>query len=380
MNDRQNDAKSRSLFSIVFMPTLRCNCTCSHCFEKLTAVSMDDSLYEKVFEALRAIANEVACDTLRIYWQGGEVLSMSPESVRNALYEEQRVFAGSGVKTERHLQTNLMPYESRRWRDIVRLFDVNTVSSSLDFPNLYRKTAGIGPEQYNAVWLKKKAEVEADGFAVSVISLINRGTLEIGARRFYDFYEREARVKNLQINLPFPGYNVEPRPLDRDALTRFVIELYRIWIERGRSLNLSPFKALEERILDRPTPILCGFSYSCAKSLIAVGPRGEVGQCDCWVCTFPEHNYGSLFTHSARELLEAQSRRAFVDRALLLASQTKCGECRFFQVCYGGCPIRAFALNGNMHTPDYYCPVYFELFSTILDQGELQWKASHDAI
>lgn len=352
-----------SVFSIVFIPTLACNCECLHCFEHLG--QPPDCDWDVVFTRVREMAEEVGCDTLRIYWQGGEVLTMSPDAVLAILDAEQRAFADVPISVERHLQTNLLLYDGPRWKHVLERFELQTVSSSIDYPNLYRVAPGLSGEDYNAAWLEKKEQVEADGFDVSVISVVNEATLETPVQRFYDYYV-ERGIRSFQLNLPFPGTKGGIEPLQLPRLGRFLVELYHHWIGDDRRSNLSPFKALEERLGGSWAPLVCAWSFSCASSLIAIGPTGDVGQCDCWVSTYRQFDFGSVFTHSARQLLNAPQRQSFKQRGLELAWNSRCGQCRFWSVCHGGCAVRAFTLEGKLNEPDYYCPAYRTLFSEIL--------------
>lgn len=113
----------------------------------------------------------------------------------------------------------------------------------------------------------------------------------------------------------------------------------------------------------------CVWSYSCAKGLVCVGPDGQAGQCDCWVAAYPEYNYGSFLGDSIEAVLASPNRKALLDRPLRLARETSCGECRFWAICHGGCPVRAFAFTGDSQEPDHYCRVYQAMFSAVLDEA-----------
>lgn len=360
------------VFSVVFVPTLSCNCTCTHCFEKLTRECIDDVDFTRAFARIRDIAEYLSCKKLRIYWQGGEILCLRPESVQKAVDDAAEVFCGSGIEVEHHLQTNLLLYDSARWKSVVRNFHLGTISSSLDYPNLYRKTPTLTVHEYTGEWLRRKEEAEQDGFCVSVVSLPNPQTLELGAERFYHFFADEVRIKHVQVNLPFPGDSKGLQSLDLGQLTKFMTDLYRVWVSSNRKIHLSPLQAMEERIFHDRGVLPCCWGYNCANSLLAVGPNGDVGQCDCWITTFKGYSFGNLHQPPA-ELLNSRNRETFHERPLELMKHSKCGECRFWKMCFGGCPVRAMTLSGDIFSPDYYCPVYYDLFS-------LMWDSSGDAL
>jgi radical SAM protein with 4Fe4S-binding SPASM domain len=316
------------------------------------------------------LAREVQCGTLKLYWQGGEVLSLDPRSLEKGLDIAERLFRSSGISLEHHLQTNLLLYASRKWKSVLGRFSLATISSSLDYPNLYRRGRSLAPREYAGVWLQKKQEAEDDGYSVSVVSLPNHETLKLGAERFYRYFEQEMRVSNLQVNFPFPGKDDGVQSLDLGGLARFMTDLYDVWLASNRSLNLSPFVRLEDRLLRNRGNLLCNWTYTCADSLLAVGPQGDVGQCDCWVTRFTQFNYGSLTPgNGAKALLQSPQRQRFLDRPLHLARLSRCGECRFWAICFGGCPVRAFTFTGTIESPDHYCPVYHSMFSIVSERA-----------
>jgi len=355
-----------SVFSVVFMPTLSCNCNCMHCFEMLDGRRIDIDNWENVFSKMFELAEEVGCLTLRLYWQGGEILSLEPGTVQRGLEVAASIFAGSGITIEHRLQTNLLLYNSSKWKDVVSQFGGQAVSSSLDFPNLYRRTASLNGNQYNQEWLKKREEVEKDGFAVKIISLPNPETLRLGAERFYNYYKQEVCAESVQVNFPFPGKNRGLQLLDVDRFALFMTDLYEIWVASGRELNISPFIPLEERFLRNRGVLWCMWTDSCARSLIAMGPEGEVAQCDGWISPYREFLFGSIADQPLGKILKSDHRRRFVNRSLQMIRDPKCGYCKFWKICWGGCPLRAYAITGDLFTRDPYCQVYHAIFTAIL--------------
>ncbi|MCC6699742.1 MAG: SPASM domain-containing protein [Candidatus Hydrogenedentes bacterium] len=323
-----------------------------------------------------ALATRSGCCTLKVFWQGGEILCLSPDSVHRGLDGAEQVFRDSGIAVEHYLQTNLLLYDTGRWKDVLLRFQNGNVSSSVDFPNVYRRAGSRSGDEYNRYWLEKKNIAERDGIRVSVIALPNSETLELGAQEFYRYYRDELRVRALQVNLPFQGNAGPPVVLDLERLSAFMVELYETWLRNKRDLYLSPFTYFEDRIFGAKITLPCIWSYTCAKGLVCVGPDGQTGQCDCLVATRPEYNYGSFLEGSMGAVLSSPNRNAILDRPLRLARETSCGECRFWAICHGGCPIRALAFTGNIQEPDHYCQVYQAMFSAIVDRTVTPWFVS----
>ncbi len=357
-------------FSIVFIPTFSCNSNCSHCFEEITPSVFNDKDWMSYFRNLKDFAADRKLNRLLIYWQGGEVMNLGHEIVKNGLQNCAEIFNGSGVELEHHLQTNLLLYDSN-WSGIIHEYFRGGISSSLDYPNLYRTTEHLDQNRYSEEWRKKKNEAEKDGLVVNLITLPNVSTIEKGASAFYNYFKDEIGVRNVQINFPFTGVSGKhPFPLDLDKFGDFMINLYDVWVDSDRYLNLNPFFALENKINKNDGRLPCCWSYNCADYLFAVAPDGEVGQCDCWVSTHKDYSFGTLGKESTEEIMESQQRELFLDRPIKMIHDQECGECSYWMICFGGCPIRAFTCSGDIYKKDQYCPVYKRIFSTVFDNAQ----------
>jgi uncharacterized protein len=356
-------------YSIVFIPTWNCNCTCEHCFEKIIPQVIEDGLWGIFFSRVKTIARTMELNKLTIYWQGGEVMCIPPKTVSKELAKGEELLADLDCVIEHHIQTNLLLYTSE-WGEIISRFFSGSISSSLDFPNAYRSTPTLNRDEYTDAWMKKKEEAERDGFVVSVVTLPNEQTLSLGAEHFHRFFKDEVAVRNVQINFPFPGIKGDtPPPLDKERLAAFLEDLYVIWRESGRYLNMNPFNPIEKRLLKNQGSLSCAHAYACADCLLAVAPDGEVGQCDCWLSTRKDFNFGNLTELPVDNLLESKNRQLFLQRPTRMIKDELCGKCEYWKICHGGCPIRAFAFTGDLFSRDYYCEVYRRLFSTILESN-----------
>jgi len=360
----------RGDFSIVLIPTFACNGACSHCFEKISPQSVNREEWPEYFSRIKELANYKKVDKLLLYWQGGEVMMMGARAIRKALEVCADTFSDDGIALEHHLQTNLLLYD-RKWREIIARYFRGNISSSLDYPNLYRVTAGLDCAGYVDAWFEKKKQAEADGFVVNIITLPNVSTLELGAVEFYSYFKDRVGVSNVQINFPFPGLDSEkPEPLKLDRFADFMEELYQVWVDSDRYLNLNPFYALENRLYGNTGRLPCCWSYNCADYLVAVSPDGDIGQCDCWVATHTDYNFGLLGRQPIDEIFTSPERGRFLNRPATMINDPDCGQCPYWMICFGGCPIRALSFTGDLYSKDYYCPVYKRIFAAVIECGQ----------
>ena len=173
-----------------------------------------ETIIDKVLDHMDA--NQIGA--LTIHWQGGEAMLLPPDWYQQAFDLIQSAAAAHGKHVDHGLQTNMLAYSPKWDRVIAEMFG-NSVSTSLDYPNLYRKVRGRGPEHYDALWASKVRAARAAGIDVKVISVLNQATLEIGAERFYEHLVDELGVSDFQINTPFPGgrTNDVKRDMDLDV-------------------------------------------------------------------------------------------------------------------------------------------------------------------
>lgn len=359
----------RRRFALIVVATWLCNARCDYCFERRLRRSIREPEWGPIADFAAQLVDRLAIDELDLYWQGGEVLALGPESLRFGLETVRRVLGCSRATVRNYMQTNLLLYDEG-WRDLLREHFEASLSSSLDFPNLYRRTPRLDPQEYSAAWLEAKKRAEDDGFTVSAIAVPNQGTLQRGARRFLEFFRDEAGVKNVQINLPFPGHAAgAPAPPDPEALADFFDELFDHWVAGGRVPNLNPFTMLEAAYRANSGRLSCCWCFSCAEGIMAVGPGGIVAQCDCWLSTHPDLHFGCVTDGPAEHLLGSPVRDAFRDRPAEMVRDPLCAACPYWASCHGGCPVRAYTFTNEFHSRDRYCAVYRRVFERVQHGG-----------
>jgi radical SAM protein with 4Fe4S-binding SPASM domain len=370
------------VFSLILLPTLRCNADCDYCFEDKTDdwLSLDrlQVLIDKVLDHL--VANDIG--ELTIHWQGGEAMTLTPSWFLGAHDLIGTAAAARGRRVSHGLQTNMIGY-SPKWNDVIRDVFGNRVSTSLDYPNLYRHRRGRDPADYTERWRRNLHLARAAGIDVQVIAVPNPATLEIGAERFYRYFVDELEIRSFQVNTPFPGGAPNPvkrlLPLDPDALACFFVELAEIWLARGyeSGVRVGPFDELLSDFNGDRALLPCIWTDDCANHMIAIDARGHVAQCDCWVASYPDHRFGNLFECASLGELLATSAvlDRFHQRPVKLVQQD-CIACDYLALCHGGCPVRAYSVYGTLLEKDPYCAVYRALFGHMAAAASTLARAS----
>jgi uncharacterized protein len=248
-----------------------------------------------------------------------------------------------------------------------------SIGSSLDYPNLHRRTVGGSPRDFNRTWVERFREARSAGIEVGVISIPNEDTLVVGAEAFYSYFVDELDVTDFQINTPFAGGRPSPAkeglPLDPVRLARFLVDLADVWMVRGygNGVKVGPFDQLIRYFIGGQAVLPCIWLDNCVDRFVCIDPQGNVSQCDCWVTSYPDFRFGNIFeSHNLLDLIErSTARRRLLERPETLVQETDCIECDYLGLCHGGCPIRAYATHGSLLARDPYCETYRTLFSHI---------------
>lgn len=359
-------------FSLILLPTLACNAACKYCFERKSDATLDHAGLAVILDKTLDYLDEQRIQTLLIYWQGGEVMTLPPAWFEQAGALAGQAAAGRGKQIRHYIQSNMIGYD-RVWGRLLASMFGGSVGSSLDYPNLYRVAPGLSAPEYSSLWREKVAEARAAGIHVGVISIPNPETLKLGAERFYSHFVEELQITDFQVNLPFPGGpggdSGAGRPLEAGPLSRFMTDLFDVWLERGyaQGVTVGPFDQFLEHRLAGGGGLPCIWRENCSSEFLCIDPRGNVAQCDCWVASYPEHWFGNIFQPGGLgDLLKrSPARRPFRERPAVLIQREDCLECEHLAICHGGCPVRAYSVYGDLYRKDPYCEVYKPVFRRV---------------
>jgi uncharacterized protein len=359
----------KSGISLIFLPTLKCNADCDYCFEQKTGAVMSIDQFKIMLDKLLEYMEIHNMEGLRIFWQGGEVLTMEPDWLRRAHEITKTAAEKTGRVILNQLQTNLVSY-GPQWTSIIKEMFDGQLGSSLDYPNLFRKLPGGTTEEYTRLWRKNYELARSNDISVGVISLPNDETFKIGPEAYYSYYFDEIGLTGLQVNSPFPGGDPNAVkklfPLGVEAYSEFIVKLLDVWLQRGyfEGKGLSPYSGiLHYFISGERGGLVCGNKPNCNEDFFSIDPYGNVSQCDCWVSSYPEFRYGNIFNDPSFDaIMKSAARKRLRDRPTVLISETDCIDCRHLSVCHGGCAIRAYTTFGTLAAKDPYCTAMKNVF------------------
>lgn len=356
---------------LILMPTLQCNAQCDYCFQERVDANLSHSRLAVLLEKLVDYMDDKGVQETTIYWLGGEPLILGPAWFQKAQDIIRETEISRNKRFVNRLQTNLMAY-SKHWNGIVLEMFGGQVGSSLDYPNLYRRFAGAGADDYNAHWIRKFKEASESGIDVGIISVLNHETLTRGAREYYAYYVEEIGIGHLLIYPPLyagtSGSATARVLLDNRQLAQFYRDMVSLWsaADHPRGTFISPFDQLLAYFLNGDKSALpCEMTANCAEQFFCCDPDGNVMQCDCWT-NFPELRFGNLFSSSRlTTIMESPPMNKLRGRPQRLLDREDCLECIYLSICHGGCPVRTLGIVGDLFRKDPYCEALKAMFGAV---------------
>jgi uncharacterized protein len=107
-------------FSLILLPTNKCNAACAYCFEDKTNDFMSHEQLSIIIDKLLDHMERQAIASMTIYWQGGEIMLLPPTWFERAQALIQQAADARGKRIAHSLQSNMIGYTtscSRARRD-----------------------------------------------------------------------------------------------------------------------------------------------------------------------------------------------------------------------------------------------------------------------
>ncbi len=183
---------------------LECNVACDYCFEHHEKHQVSLLGLRPLTDKLLGYMEVVGAKEGHIYWQGGEIMVMPPSWFEEANQIMSEASSKRGLQFTHYLQTNLIAYSSK-WNGVIWDLFSGSIGTSMDYPNLYRKTKGGSAEKFTGIWLRNVRAAQQEGFHIGSISVLSPETIAAGAQQFYSFFVEDAGITDFQVNTPFPG-------------------------------------------------------------------------------------------------------------------------------------------------------------------------------
>ena len=339
-----------------------CNMSCGYCFYRRTEALYDapgpHRMSREVLEALVRRYLKLRLPQTVFCWQGGEPTLMGLDFFRAAAALMQQ-HGRAGQPVSNALQTNGL-FLDEEWCDFLLRYRF-LVGLSVDGPaeihDRYRVIAGgrgSHAEVMSKLRLMQDRGVEFN--ILTVVSDANAGR----AREIYTYF-RELGVAHMQF---IPCVETDPatlRPAPFSvapaAFGDFLCGLFDAWLpEAMDGVSIRTFDGLLRRQLTGRTG-LCAFETTCGQCPV-IEYNGDVYPCDFFVQ--PEWRMGNILSMSFEKLVRRKCAREF--RRAKYRLPDDCADCRWKDLCKGGCLKDRQRISGGFDAASYFCESYKRLF------------------
>ena len=324
--------------TLIVKATRRCNLRCSYCNDWRNGAEAEmgfDVLARTICAALREYRQ------VHFVWHGGETTLLPISYYKKALAIQARFKKPTQTVTN-SLQTNgtrITP----DWAQFLFKARIG-VGISIDGPReihdrvrRYPSGRGSFADAIDGLEVIRGLDI-----AHSVLLVVDRATLELGADRLFDFCLANGITNYCCLNVK-PDSDVAatatadvPHYVDSREMAAFLARLYDRWLEHGDfSIRIRELDGIRARLMNKPSRY-CRLEGSCLGKYFTVEPNGEVTHCDCFSGCGAEYSFGNIARDGFAGMAKSDRLQELVCReeATLQAS---CGQCSEFHVCSGGC-------------------------------------------
>ena len=349
---------------VIIKPTLSCNGTCAYC-------SADGALNRKaslpkerlgpLFAILARWMRAQENRNLRFTWHGGEPTLCGPAYFRAVVQEQRRVFGEDLPRVKNIMQSNLSLI-SEKWIPYLReLLDGGPIGTSFDIVPDVRGI--VGNHSLAELWTRALRLLHSSGISVGVVYVVHQRSLE-RARDLYYFFRNVVPGLSVRFNPLYrqgrgDSEDAEELWISAEEYGQFLVELCDVWRADNMRLRTMPI-AEWYRAWQGDFRLCCDSRGACHQTHIGINPDGSVYGCgrasDSGI-----HRLGNIFEEDFDEVLQRKPRSELAGRTARLRAGA-CKDCRYWQLCHGGCPILAWLYYGDMNRETYFCAARRRLF------------------
>ena len=333
--------------TILVVPNLTCNLRCGYCFahgydwNKTTAYNL-----EAILNSMEALHKNSNAENFCLH--GGECTIIDRKDLETIIKKMYQLQGKSSLQTNCYLIDE----------DLIRIFKAykTSVGISIDgdkslnllrgFPNNKKKNREYTNQVINNIF-----RLHRDGISIGLIVVLTKVNAASNSklRRLLKFILmlREQGITGGRLNFMWSN-RVETRKyeLTSEEASHAWLYLYKN-LKEYKDLHWQPFREFTDNLLGF-SHSSCSFGkcdYFCTSTKVIL-PDGSLGNCD------RTHQEGSTYTRAPMSYERYEALK-----------ETDCKKCRYWNVCYGGCPSEG--LDGDWRNRTRWCQPIYDLYKAI---------------
>lgn len=339
--------------TIIIKPIKQCNACCRHC-----SVDKNNSTRMKVGDVVKIVKNLQKLDgqasETEFIWHGGEPMLMGPEfywEVQDSLNKEFPDF-----KFKHSMQSNLLLYNSSKWKDVFRdVFNNWCVSSSYDFFSSFRQVA-IG--DYYEKWVKKAQAFQKDsgGRPLYVITVLSKENVEKVIEICQLAKELNLRIKLNHLYETGNGALLKHLCISPFEYGEALKRAFKFWVDSNFGFEFVQGLFFANKAISNDGDLMpCPHMNRCVGHIYGVEPNGDFYNCS-EAADLKLNRFGNLL---AGEVIYENIARMKSAEAQIPAECIECG------LCQGGCKKQKYEHTGILAGKTPYCETWKTMYAVV---------------
>lgn len=336
-----------------------CNLSCTYCYQEGRLGSgrfMDEATLDRILSELAANT----AGTMHLLWFGGEPTLTGRRRFVDALERAARAFEGRPLF--HGLQTNATLIDDA-WAEILAEHKF-AVTASLDGPAWLhdaqrpsRKGAGSHADTMAGI-----RALQARGVQPRVSAVITPRSLPHAEELVDWFADSGLPEVDFVPSTRFHGGRFEVE-VGAEAYAAFLVRVMERWLSLGRSDFRVRFLAELARKMAGQQAHYCKLEGICSH-YVSFGWNGDVYPCDEF-SGVPGYRLGNIHERDLGEIMSSEvAREHFREWG---GVPKACGECRWLNLCRGGCPWER-KLTGSLENPTILCEALKIVYDRMADE------------
>lgn len=336
-----------------FMPvmSLACNASCSYCFGPNKGETMSSGMLKHVTGFMHKVVNETGQSHVNITFHGGEPLMAGLALWEQALSGIREAFGDH--KTTLNIQSNLWNLSDETC-SLFKEYGVS-IGTSLDGPEeINDLQRGEGYYKNTMHGIKRAVEHQLKPGCICTFTPENIAKYE----EVFRFFVNEQLSFSMHGTLPSINGSRGRHSLSPETYGNLLCMMLDLYVRYRHYIQISSLDQLIISLVEREGQV-CSFK-DCFGMFMAIDPGGNIYPCQRF-CGNRDYVMGNVLTDpSLEELMDSPVARKFMERQE--AVKGRCGTCKHYTYCKGGCTYNAWA---GEDAVDPYCESYKMAFEKI---------------
>ena len=344
------------MITIIFKAVEKCNSNCVYCevIAKRQHKIMKYDLLKEVLQKINDYLLKYPEEEVNITWHGGEVCLLGAAYFFKAIELLDRYCKTTKNKIHHCVQSNLTLL-NQDLVDAFKILGMKSVGTSYEFiPHIRGFGKNRDSLQYNRQFFEGVNLLEKNGMGWGVIYVVHKQSLKNPMEVFHILTNLNVSNGPKLNKIYLYGEDKHNLAITGREYADFLGAILPFWwAHKERFPNTSPFSEFYDSYTLKTNRMCCELAGKCSHHWIYIGPTGKVSQCGR-VGDFGTLPYGDIQNQTFEELLNNPQRDEIKNRVTILRDGI-CKDCRFWQICNGGCPLDALLTNGAMNTKAPHC-------------------------